>query len=102
VVLTLSNPRLTTAANATATLTFDATLITDEHPDNLKRLTSGIHKTPPAAFANASLFIDDVSSNLVTVACVSTDGRTVIDDVFLLPMQQSEYSNAIDQCQGSF
>jgi len=66
VVLTLTNPRLATPAAAnstsadTATLTFDAKLITTEHPSNLKRLTRGIHKTPPATFANASLFIDDV------------------------------------------
>jgi len=101
VVLTLSNPRLTTAANADATLTFDATLIPDEHPANLERLTSGIHKTPPAAFANASLFIDDVSSNLVTYLCVSPDGRNVLDGVFFLPYQQSELNDFINQCQGT-
>jgi hypothetical protein len=77
VVLTLSNPRLTTpapaaatsssaaatatSAAATATLTFDTALITTEHPANSKRLTRGLHKTPPAAFANASLFIDEVT-----------------------------------------
>ena len=84
VVLTLSNPRLTTPASAAAgaapatasattaaatatsaatpTLTFDATLVATEHPSNLKRLTRGFHKTPPATFANASLFIDEVAS----------------------------------------
>jgi hypothetical protein len=40
----------------------------------LKRLTRGIHKTPPAAFANASLFIDDVPGAVClpgqTVECV--------------------------------
>ena len=77
VVLTLTNPRLTTPASAAAgaapatagatsaatpTLTFDATFIATEHPSNLQRLTRGFHKTPPATFANASLFIDEVAS----------------------------------------
>ena len=64
VVLTLTNPRLTTPAGtkpAKPTLIFDATLIAAEHPANLKRLTHGIHKTTPDTFANASLFIDDVA-----------------------------------------
>ena len=79
VVLTLTNPRLTTPASATstsadtATLTFDATLITTEHPANLKRLTRGIHKTPTATFANASLFIDDVQFTPEGWTCVGAD-----------------------------
>jgi len=56
VVLTLTNPKLTSSA-----LTFNAVVITDEHPANLKRLTRGIHKTAPATFANATLFIDEIA-----------------------------------------
>ena len=85
VVLTLTNPRLTTPATAsatsadTATLTFDAALITAEHPANLKRLTRGIHKTAPTAFANASLFIDDVGDTAITVKCAILEGETFAD-----------------------
>ena len=86
VVLTLTNPRLTTPATAsatsadTATLTFDAALITTEHPANLKRLARGLHKTPPAAFANASLFIDDV----LVVPC--PQGSGALDVEFDIPV----------------
>ena len=75
VVLTLTNPRLTVPSVAsstsadTATLMFDAALITTEHPANLKRLTRGIHKTPTAAFANASLFIDDAEICIADLGC---------------------------------
>lgn len=68
VVMTLTNPRLTTFETAgsasadMATLTFDAVVMSSEFPENLKRLTRGIHEVPLSTFANASLFIDDVTA----------------------------------------
>jgi len=117
VVLTLSNPRLTTPATAsatsadTATLTFDATLITTEHPSNLKRLTRGLHKTPPAAFANASLFIDDVTNPWApnatfecTVGTGTSDrepgsGPSVYTQAVTLPEQQGVVDMFQQECQ---
>lgn len=118
VVLTLTNPRLTTPATAsatsadTATLTFDAALITTEHPSNLKRLTRGIHKTPPATFTNASLFIDDVASNPwapnATFECTvgtgtsdraSGSGPSVYTQAVTLPEQQGVVDMFQQECQ---
>lgn len=73
VVLTLTNPRLTAPSTetfpnfATATLTFDASLMLAEHPEGLTRLTRGVKGSPPETFAKASLFIDDVSVESTTV-----------------------------------
>lgn len=68
VVMTLTNPRLITSETAGSagddqtTLSFDAAVMSAEYPDNLTRLTRGVHEVPLSTFANASLFIDDVTA----------------------------------------
>lgn len=68
VIMTLTNPRLTSfgtpgsASEDLATLSFDAAVMSAEVPENLTRLTRGVHDVPVSTFANASLFIDDVTA----------------------------------------
>ncbi len=103
VVLTLTNPRLATPAAAnstsadTATLTFDAKLITTEHPSNLKRLTRGIHKTPSTNFTNASLFIDDVMTDSQDLSYSQTWECIIDDDTFISDTQTFQFPGDLAQ-----
>ncbi len=56
-VVVLSDPRLDGS-----TMTYTAEILTDEnHPSSVKGMVGAPHAVPPATFADASLFIDDVS-----------------------------------------
>lgn len=72
-VLTLANPRITGEAPGRS-LTFDATLVTAEIPDSLRRLAGEPTATPPSEFDGVSLFIDGAS----TVTVIKGKGGTSI------------------------
>lgn len=56
-VVVLSDPRLDGS-----TMTYTAEILADEnHPSSVKGMVGAPHAVPPATFADASLFIDDVS-----------------------------------------
>lgn len=113
VVLTITNPRLTDSADPldVGTLTFDATIISAEHPANLKRLTRGIHTIPPANFAAVSLFIDDVANPWApnaTFECVvgtgtpdaqGLGGPSVYTQSVTLPDQQGVVDMFQQECE---
>lgn len=113
VVLTITNPRLenSTDPSDAGTLTFDASIISAEHPANLKRLTRGIHENPPSNFAIVSLFIDDAANpwapNATFECAVGTGtpdsqglgGPSVYTQAVTLPDQQGVVDMFQQECQ---
>lgn len=92
VVLTLSNPEL-----AGDQLTFDASLITEEHPVDLARLTRGIHTTPPSETGAVSLFIDDVGDVTITWTCQDGSGNGS-QESFAVPSQEAWMEQFVSEC----
>ena len=103
VVLTISQPQLITSPDgASSSVTFRGDLITDEHPEALKRIAGTLHTTPPATFNDASLFIDDITSISVGTAtfevweCNSLYGTTM--ESFQMPADQARFDAMSASC----
>jgi hypothetical protein len=61
-----------------STMSYTAEILEDEaHPSSVEGLVGAPHAEPPAEFADASLFIDDVNLDASVFSCINGNGQLI-------------------------